>query len=180
MNRRSYFLPCFPLVNNQLQLSIVLHYSYRLDGVQSVWREFSKTNFELSLFNGLEFDYFRSGRCGYIPFFVQKLNSSTFFFLPTPGGANIKAGGGVCPKAGHWQCSALDCRTLSRWIWTCPWISIFFSSGHWITSRGAFLGRYEKENNSHINVRTDIVNILADQKPAQVQHAFDGNTIEKV
>lgn len=42
------------------------------------------------------------------------------------------------------------------------------------------MGRYEKENNSHINVRTDIVNILADQKPAQVQHAFDGNTIEKV
>ena len=30
----SFFLPCFPLVNNQPQLSIVLHYSYRLDGVK--------------------------------------------------------------------------------------------------------------------------------------------------
>jgi len=28
------FFPCFPLVNNQPQLSIVLHYSYRLDGVK--------------------------------------------------------------------------------------------------------------------------------------------------
>ena len=31
------FFPCFPLVNNQPQLSIVLHYSTRLDGVN--WRE---------------------------------------------------------------------------------------------------------------------------------------------
>jgi hypothetical protein len=28
------FFPCFPLVNNQPQLSLVLHYSYRLDGVK--------------------------------------------------------------------------------------------------------------------------------------------------
>jgi hypothetical protein len=27
-------IPCFPLVNNQPQLSLVLHYSYRLDGVK--------------------------------------------------------------------------------------------------------------------------------------------------
>jgi F-type H+-transporting ATPase subunit a len=28
------FFPCFPLVNNQPQLTIILHYSYRLDGVK--------------------------------------------------------------------------------------------------------------------------------------------------
>ena len=32
--RLCIFLPCFPLVNNQPQLSIVLYYSYRLDGVK--------------------------------------------------------------------------------------------------------------------------------------------------
>ena len=31
-------VPCFPLVNNQPQLSIVLHYSYRKESL-SVWRE---------------------------------------------------------------------------------------------------------------------------------------------
>ena len=50
-------VPCFPLVNNQPQLSIVLHYSYRLDEVKlSVGNHFSQKKQEcLNWINSLIF-----------------------------------------------------------------------------------------------------------------------------